>query len=461
MASSRLSRRFVRWVGAIVLVAGAARANGRFPNAQQVVVGPGAASDVIALRTTFGLVVSRDGGRRFQWVCEAALFDPFPVSKTPDPAIAVTARGAVLYGFEWGVRSLEACGLEDATGVGEATVVDLATDPAGETVWAVEGVPGERNAVLRAPTDTLRFERLGVPPEPTLWLTLDVAPSRTSRLYLTGSSERTGAPVFYRSDDGGRTLVALSSLPSTADSAFVSAVDPRDPAVLYVRTLEGLSSALYRSADGGATLQPVLRFTGTMDGFALDATGQTVWVGGPSDGLYRSDDGGRTFTQISPRGVFCLHHRAGALYACADWVTGAYALGRSTDGGGRFETVLRFESVDGAVACGPSQRAGCDAQWPTFAQFFQRRDADASVPVPPRDAARPMPRDVVLPSDVGPRDAGVDAAAVPPEVPAARGCGCVAAPPSSPMGAGVCALLVGVSCLRRRRRRPSQAPLRN
>jgi hypothetical protein len=252
--------------------------------------------------------------------------------------------------------------------------------------------------------------------------------------------------------------VALSSLPSTADSAFVSAVDPRDPAVLYVRTLEGLSSALYRSADGGATLQPVLRFAGTMDGFALDATGQTVWVGGPSDGLHRSDDGGRTFTQISPRGVFCLHHRAGALYACADWVTGAYALGRSTDGGGRFETVLRFESVDGAVACGPSQRAGCDAQWPTFAQFFQRRDADASVPVPPRDAARPMPRDVVLPSDVGPRDAGVDAAAVPPEVPAARGCGCVAAPPTSRVGAGVCALLVGVSCLRRRRRRPSQAP---
>lgn len=50
-----------------------ARANGRFPAAQQVVLGPGARSDVITLRTTFGPLVSRDGGRGFRWYCEELL----------------------------------------------------------------------------------------------------------------------------------------------------------------------------------------------------------------------------------------------------------------------------------------------------------------------------------------------------------------------------------------------------
>lgn len=433
---------------------GAARANGRFPNAQQVVVGPGAAANVIALRTTFGLVVSRDGGQRFQWVCEDALFDPYPVSKTPDPPIAVSASGAVLYGFEWGVRALEGCSLDTATNTDETTIVDLATDPGGETIWAVEGVPGERNAVLRAPANTLRFERLSVAPEPILWLTLDVAPSRTDRLYLTGTSERSGGPVLFRSDDGGRTLVPAAPLPSVADSAFVSAVDPVDPGVVYVRTLEGLSTALYRSADGGQTLGLVLRFTGTMDGFALDDTGRTVWAGGPSDGLHRSDDGGRTFVQVSPLGVFCLHHREGVLYACADWVTGDFALGRSTDGGQRFAPVLRFESIEGAVDCGPSQRLGCGAQWPTFAQFFQRRDGDASVPVVVRDSGRPGPRDAGALADGPPgdaRDAAVGAEGA--ETPAGRGCGCTVPTSASGGGAGLVAMALGIRAIRRRRRR--------
>jgi len=451
-------------MGALLLATPVATANGRFPNAQQVVVGPGAAGDVIALRATFGLLVSRDGGRRFQWVCEDALFDPFPVSKSPDPPIAVSASGAVLYGFEWGVRALDGCTQETASNTDETTIVDLATDPSGETVWAVEGVPGERNAVLSAPTRTMRFERLSVAPEPILWLTLDVAPSRTTRLYLTGTAERTGAPVLFRSDDGGRTLNPAAALPSAADSAFVSAVDPTDPDVVYVRTLEGLSTALYRSADGGQTLGLVLRFTGNMDGFAIDPTGRTVWAGGPADGLHRSDDSGRTFVQVSPMGVFCLHHRAGTLYACADWVTGPFALGRSTDGGERFESVLRFENVDGALECGPSQRLGCGAQWPAFAQFFQRRDVDASVPVFVRDGGRPGPRDVVIVSDVRPADAGRDGGAgdAGVEPPAARGCGCVVGAPAGPggLGAGVVglwALGLATACRRRRRRAGSRS----
>ena len=42
----------------VALLPWPARANGRFPAAQYVVLGPGARGDHIALRTTFGLIVS-------------------------------------------------------------------------------------------------------------------------------------------------------------------------------------------------------------------------------------------------------------------------------------------------------------------------------------------------------------------------------------------------------------------
>ncbi len=58
-----------------------AAANGRFPAAGYLVVGPGAASSVLALRTTFGVLRSVDGARTWSWTCEESvdavgMFDP-------------------------------------------------------------------------------------------------------------------------------------------------------------------------------------------------------------------------------------------------------------------------------------------------------------------------------------------------------------------------------------------------
>ncbi len=50
-----------------------ALANGRFPSSNYFVAGPGPESRVLALRTTFGLSTSYDGGRTWGWVCEEAL----------------------------------------------------------------------------------------------------------------------------------------------------------------------------------------------------------------------------------------------------------------------------------------------------------------------------------------------------------------------------------------------------
>ena len=56
---------------AILLTAWGARANGRYPLANQLVVGPSDPSH-IAIRTTFGLVVSSDHGSTWSWICEKA-----------------------------------------------------------------------------------------------------------------------------------------------------------------------------------------------------------------------------------------------------------------------------------------------------------------------------------------------------------------------------------------------------
>src|SRR5215471_7349508 len=82
-----------------------ARANGRFPRADLVAFQPADDSKLV-LRTTFGLLESRDGGLTFSYVCEAALGLAFE----ENPAVAVTAGGAQIAGrLEGAIVSRDGC----------------------------------------------------------------------------------------------------------------------------------------------------------------------------------------------------------------------------------------------------------------------------------------------------------------------------------------------------------------
>src|SRR6185312_15256176 len=77
-----------------LLWSGPARANGRFPVALFLSVGPGEESTTFALSTTFGLVSSIDGGRTWQLTCEEGIgYDP---RSTWDMTMAITAAGLVV-----------------------------------------------------------------------------------------------------------------------------------------------------------------------------------------------------------------------------------------------------------------------------------------------------------------------------------------------------------------------------
>lgn len=418
--------------------------NGRFPQAQHVVIGPGERSDTVAVRTTFGLLASFDGGRSFGWICEEALYEGLSVGSKVDPALELVGDGRLALGFESGVRSVpDRCNVRPHPSADGRVIADLAADPLQTTVWAIESARGSVNHVLRASGTDLVFRPLGEGVLDTVFTTLDVAPSRPQRLYAAGRDARTYAPRFFRSDDGGEHLESVTGdTLSTAEDPYVSGVDPMRPDTVWVRAGEGAGSVLLRSEDGGAHWRAMARSRGPMLGFALDATGRTVWYGGPADGIYRSDDGGERFVRVSTLGPLCLRHHAGALWACADWLRAPFSLGRSRDGGANFEPVLRFEDLGAPGGCAPTSRVAalCVPRWPAIRQVLATRDAGAEgmvdaagIDAPPLDVERLVthPRDRAVPLG---------------------GCGCRVGqrPPEGACAVGLWGIAVGV--VRRRRR---------
>ena len=451
-------------LGVIAALPSAASANGRFPAAQQVVLGPGSRSDVVALRTTFGLLVSRDGGRSFRWYCEDLLYFPFVPGLSFDPPVEVSSRAEVVLGFEDGAHSLtDGCDVTDLRSVSHREITDLAATPDGATLYATESTTGSRSYVLRADA-SLFFQRMGDGVDRMRFVTVEVAASRPERVYASGfddSASRT--PRLLRSDDGGATLVAVATDTPLGEEAYVSGVDPTDPQVVYVRVVEGLGSTLMRSADGGEHLSVVARTPDPMTGFALSDDGATVWYGSAEGGLHRSTDRGLHFTSLGMIPALGLRFHGGALWLVTDWLRQPWALGRSMDGGEHFEGVLRFEDVPGPPECAsPSEGTSiCTDRWPAFRTSIEppsRPDAGApadarvtepDVPATP-DAATGVDRPI---ADDAPWDAAVPAAdAGAPRVAIGRDCGCHAGPSArAPWGLALVALAA------RRRRRVSIA----
>src|ERR1700722_9772949 len=84
----------------VTLVAPPALANGRFPAASQLVAHPRDPARMV-LRTTYGLLVTRDNGTSWDWICERAV----GYGGVEDPALAITGGGTLLAGIFEGLVS--------------------------------------------------------------------------------------------------------------------------------------------------------------------------------------------------------------------------------------------------------------------------------------------------------------------------------------------------------------------
>lgn len=437
-------------LGLLLTAPGVARGNGRYPAAQALVAAPD--GQTLVLRATFGLLVSRDAGASWSWLCEEAV----GFAGVWDPPVAPAQGPAWFVGLPDGLaRSADLCQWSREPAAESLAVADLAWTPEGALVVGVAGNAAAPNPVLSSARGAAA-SAVGTIDASILPATVEVAPSLPTRLYVSGLADTGGArsPVLLRSDDGGQHFAPAGAALSAYADAWVAAVDPSNPDGLWLRCGVGAGTALLRSADGGRTAREVARTSAPMLGFALDSTGQRVWYGSAEEGLFSSADGGRTFANVAPTHLTCLRYAAGALYVCADWLREPFALARWRDGAAGLEPVLAFDQVQGPLSCGSGSTttAQCAPRWPVVRDSLLRRSTDAGLRDASVDALPPL--DALL-LDASPLDAAPGSEPAAP----ARGCAC-AAPGATPSGSLSRALLVGMAVAAalslRRRERPSR-----
>ncbi len=349
-----------------------ARANGRFPKAQAIVLPPGAHDDsTLYLRATFGILVSHDAGASWSWLCEQAL----GFSTTWDPPLAATRDGRLWVALADGARSTaDGCTVDDVPELKGELVADLAVDGSGDRVFAVTSTPGKAAFVWRrqpapsAPAAGTPFVRLGKGITGFRFDTIEVAPSKPARVYLTATPDGKGAYAhLFRSDDGGATLTELPVTTANDARLFISGVDPKDPDRIYLRALSAAGSDVLLSTDGGKTLKSVLHDKGAMFGFAQTRDGSILYAGSgdPKEGIMRSVDRGATWQEAAKTSVFCLNADGPRLLVCSNpYVPGGYAVAASTDQGATVKPLATFDDVRGPVACDAGKESPCASVWP-------------------------------------------------------------------------------------------------
>jgi len=341
--------------------AGSALANGAFPLANQLLVHP-SDPDQLLMRGNFGLVVSRDGGQNWDWLCEAGMG-----YENIEPPMAVLGSGVVLLALPSGISRSDPswCSFEPAAGI-SANVVDVSIEKAvpGATVAVSFDLVARSSTVWASTDDGASWSALGDAFDAFEAGSIDVAPSDSDRLYVSGRTLPGGSGTLLRSDDHGATWSAYDIPFFIPSQPFIAAVDPDDPDTVYVRR-NGTPGTLWVTRDGGETFTMALRLTGPLKAFALSPDGEQVLVGSLTDGIHRAPTDTLAFERVACDGAQCLSWTEAGLLSCGDLVVNRYLVGRSTDDGETFDTILASSCVRGPLECEASTSVGvCPETWP-------------------------------------------------------------------------------------------------
>ncbi len=380
-------------LGIALAAAGAAHANGRPPTTNGVSFRPGDPQSLY-VASTFGLIVSHDGGCTFRWICEADL----GYGGRWDPAYAIAGDGTIFATTFTGLRVShdDGCSFATATAalpagdpgrIADRFIDALELGPDG-AIWVGTSDTGSPNDVFASTDGGATFASRGLSSPTMFWKSIKTAPSDAGRVYVTGyeiagTSTDGGTlpppPHALRTDDAGAHWAELSLAGLTygpTPIVLVLAVDPGNPDVVYLVSRGAnppTGDRLYRSTDGGATFSGVLATAAPVHdvvvrdaGTVLVATQNDTGLGGTA---YLSTDAGRSFAPMpnAPH-LSCLGVAPdGSLYGCAaNWDPDYMAVTRSTDGGTTFRKVWRFAELAGPLACpdGTTERDTCDReQW--------------------------------------------------------------------------------------------------
>ena len=432
---------------------GTSHANGRFPASNAITFDPSDPSRIY-LRATFGLLVSTDGGRSWDWVCERSL----GFSGPEDPTIGIFGDGSVVVSLFEGlaVSHDRACSFSFVPGTTDKKIfVDVSVvrtnvlTAAAITSGYANKNDAAGNALFSSEVFVSRdygknWEKSGPSLDPTLLLqTVDVSPLIPNRIFI--SATRGSAPnangVLLRSDDGGLTFTErpIPLTPKVERAPFIAALDPNDGDALWVRTMGTVDQGarLLYTRDLGQTWKNTFQTKGPMKGFALSEDGNTIFAGGPKDGVWSAEKkdaiANGPVLKVNDLAVACLAYRKGELWACSDEANG-FTAGISTTQGRSWQPRAHLKDLRGPLACaaGTPTFELCRADWPQQRAFLGI------------EAPSVMP-DASTPTDAGPR----------PSQASASRCSCNAVGGSS-SGAWRSVVLAAalVSMLRARRRVP-------
>jgi len=375
----------------ITMAAGSAHANGRFPYANQLLVDPGNA-DRIVVRTTYGILQTFDAGKTWNWLCEKSV----GYGGTLDPALGVTKNGTTIAGIFDGLSVTRDRGCSWATSgapLDKEYVIDVAVE-ANDPTHAVAltstglGSGGFHVIVAESLDDGKTWTQAGVDlPTDFNSETLDVAPSDTNRIYVSGIVGTPRAGFIERSDDRGKSWSRLGVDLAGTKAPFIAAIDPVDPNLLYVRLDGDPEDHVLVSADGGKSWKEIYKSTGDLLAFALSPDGSKLAIGGPKDGLLVASRTDYVFQKVQSAvgeagktlGPRCLTWSGPNLYVCASEYPDGFTVGVSVDDGKTFKAIHHLSDLS-ELKCGAATSTGsaCPSLWASVQDSIgQERDAGA------------------------------------------------------------------------------------
>jgi hypothetical protein len=220
--------------------------------------------------------------------------------------------------------------------------------------------------IVRSVDDGLSWTPAGDVLAPELYpLTIDVAPSLSTRVYLSarGDKAKNYGSMLMRSDDLGATFTS-ADIPDTQEHrlTYIAAVHPFDPDRVYLRVLDMSGTVIQMTSDGGRTFQKIFTGTDQLLGFAISPDGTQMAVGGPNDGIWVGPADGSGLERRSDIGATCLTWTEDALFVGADYKKADFSIGKSVDSGKSFEGLFRFDKICGRAACGVAT-SKCIEEW--------------------------------------------------------------------------------------------------
>jgi uncharacterized protein (TIGR03382 family) len=327
-----------------------AQANGRSPATVSVHLRPGSTMD-LAVWSTWGFLISDDGGATFRWMCENAL----KVGGAFDPELVFRGDGSIVSNsFEGLLVNRDGCTFE-TTGLGAKFVSTIADGPDGALYAAV--VERDDSKIYKSSDGGKTFPVSAMPGQLNdWWQSLEAAPLDLQRLYLSGYRLAGGVKtqLLFRSVNGGVSYPLPQAGTGLSSDLEIAAVSPTNPELLFARVTyakgDVLGDRIYRSVNGGQAWTEVLYVADTLR--VVARKNGDVLAASAKSGTWKSVAGAAFVKQATSLQTQCLTERSdGTLFACAqNFAPDNMAIGSSTDGV-TWTKVFRFSEAAGPVDC--------------------------------------------------------------------------------------------------------------